>query len=62
MGKILHRHSRIHSVPPVKIQIDPLKSPPQNYQYPINKEDLQGTRSIIQDYKAHRLIIPCTNP
>lgn len=52
---------RIHSVPPFKIQIYPLKPLPRINQYPTSKESLQGIKPIIEDYKTQDLIVPCTS-
>ena len=49
---------KIHSAPPIKIQIDLLKPLPSINQYPMSKEALQGIKLIIKYYKAQDLIIP----
>lgn len=59
MGKILNLYWQN---PPIKMQIDPSKPLPGINQHPINKEALQGTKPIIDDYKSQGLIIWCTTP
>ena len=54
IGKIFNWH-RIHSVPPIKIQIDPSSYLHKTNQYPINKETLQSIKPIIEDNKAQFL-------
>ena len=49
---------KIHSTPPIQIQIDPSKPLLRMNQYPISKEALQGIKPITEDYKAQGLIIP----
>lgn len=53
---------RIHSVPPIKIKIDPSEPLPRTNQYSIRKEVLQGIKPIIRDHKSQDLIMPCTGP
>lgn len=53
---------RIHSTPPIKVQIDPSKPLSRINQYPISKEAAQGIKPIIEDYIIQGLIIPCTSP
>ena len=49
---------KIHSAPPIKIQIDLSKPLPRINQYPINKEALPDIKLIIEGYKSQGLIIP----
>lgn len=60
---------RIHSVPPIKIQIDLSKSLPRINQYPISEKVHQGIKPVT-DYIAQALlfltrvppILPVRNP
>ena len=52
---------KIHSTPPIKIQIDPSKPLPRINPYPISKVALQGIKPKI-DFKAEGLIISCSSP
>ena len=47
---------KVHSAPPIKIQIDSSKPLPKINQYPLGKEALQGIKFVIEDYKAQDLI------
>ena len=53
---------KIHSIPPIKIQIDPWKHLPGINQWPISNGALQGIKPIIEDYKAQGFVISCTSP
>lgn len=52
---------RIHSAPPIQIQIDPSNPFPSSNQYLISKEALQHIKPVIENYINQGLIIPFTN-
>ena len=47
---------KIHSIPPIKIHIDPSKHIPGINQHPMSKETLQGIKPIKEDYRAQGTI------
>lgn len=49
---------RIHTVRPIKIQINPSKPHPRLNQYPISKEVFQDIKPITEAYKTQGFIIP----
>ena len=53
---------KIHNAPPIKIQINPSKTPARINQYLISKGVLQDIKPIIEDYKAQGLITPYASP
>lgn len=59
LGQILQW---IHSVPPIKVQVDPSKPLPNITQHHLYPKALTGIRPIRKDYKAQGILIPCTSP
>ena len=53
---------KIHSTPPIKIQIDPSKRLPRINQCPMSEEALQGIKLITEYYKSQGLTTSFTSP